>query len=243
MDLQRKRRVDASSALPIRNKMGAVEELVMADYVEGVDTNRFRRKRLAQFLNRIRHLTENQDRIALIDIGGTISYWRSMQDLWQDLPLDITIVNLDVPESDDGPFHIRSGNACALSGYPDRSFDVAHSNSVIEHVGTWQNMVAMAGEIRRIAQLYYVQTPNFWFPIEPHYRTPFFQMCPENMRARMLLRKKRGFRGPHSSLDAAMRDVQSVALLDYGQMSALFPDAEIEREKVMGLTKSLIASR
>lgn len=213
------------------------------DYIEGVDTNRFRRKRLSRFLDVTRRIAQENGKVSILDVGGTISYWRSMRGLWADIPLDITLVNLGTEDSDDGPFHIRGGNACALPEYEDNSFDIVHSNSVIEHVGTWSNMADMAKEVRRLAPHYYVQTPNFWFPMEPHYRTLFFQMFPENMRARMLLKKKRGFRGPHATLGAAMQDLQSVALIDFRQMTELFPDARIERERFMGLTKSLIAWR
>ena len=215
----------------------------MSEIAAGVDSNRFRRKRLEKFLKIAQHIAKDKESVRIIDIGGTCAYWQAMADVWRHLPLDITLVNLGSEASDNGPFHVRAGNACALSEYADNSFDIVHSNSVIEHVGHWPEMVAMAAEVRRLAPRYYVQTPNFWFPVEPHYRTLFFQMYPEGVRARMLMRRRRGFRGPYQSLDAAMRDIQTVQLLDAGQMVTLFPDAVIEREKFAGLTKSLIAVR
>jgi len=90
---------------------------------------------------------------------------------------------------------------------------------------------------------YYVQTPNIWFPMEPHFRTLFFQLYPETVRAWMLMRKRRGFRGPHATLDEAMRDLQTVNLLSGRQMVELFPEARIDRETVFGLTKSITAWR
>jgi hypothetical protein len=215
----------------------------MTEYIEGVDANRFRRKRFAQFMALANAIAETKATVRVIDLGGTPAYWTAMAGLWASTPLDITIVNLGSEASDDGPIHIRPGNACSLPEYADNSFDIVHSNSVIEHVGHWVEMTSMANEVRRLAPRYYVQTPNFWFPMEPHYRTLLFQMWPEAVRAKMLMRKRRGFRGPYTDLSAAMRDVQTVELLNKEQMAALFPDAQIHHEKIFGLSKSLIAIR
>lgn len=209
-----------------------------------VDGNRFRRARLERFLALVRPLAlKGGAPVRVLDIGGTRSYWESLADLWRDEPLDITIVNLGSETSDDGVYHLRAGNACNLEDYGDNSFDIVHSNSVIEHVGHWPEMCAMAKEVRRLAPHYYLQTPNFWFPLEPHFRTLFWAQYPESWRAAMLMRKRRGFRGPVASLDEAMRSIQDVNLLTARQMQSLFPDATIHRERIFGLTKSLIACR
>jgi hypothetical protein len=181
--------------------------------------------------------------IQVLDIGGTRTYWESMVDLWSHIPMKFTIVNLGQEPNDDGIYSLRPGNACDLSEYGDNQFDIVHSNSVIEHVGHWPQMQAMAREVSRLAPKYFLQTPNFWFPMEPHYRTLGFQWWPETVRARMLCQKKRGFHARKASIDAAMRDVQSVNLLDAPQLRALFPEAEILKERVLGLTKSIIAVR
>jgi hypothetical protein len=207
-----------------------------------VDGNRFRRLRLARFLELIPARSDDRP-IEVLDIGGTRSYWEAMSDLWSHLPLKFTIVNLGQEASDDGAFSMRPGNACNLREYRDLQFDVVHSNSVIEHVGHWPEMKAMAAEVRRLASKYYVQTPNFWFPLEPHYRSVGFQWWPETVRAKMLCAKQRGFRAKAASIDAAMQDIQTVNLLSASQLKALFPDAEIARERVLGLTKSISAIR
>lgn len=181
--------------------------------------------------------------IRILDIGGTTSYWRSMEDLWKPWQLSFTIANLDAAPADDGPFKIRPGNACAMPEYADNAFDIVHSNSVIEHVGHWPEMAAMANEVRRLAPRYYLQTPDFWFPVEPHYRTIGFQWLPESARASLLMSRRLGFRGPSKNFDAAMRDIQEVNLLTARQMRELFPDAELKRERVFGFSKSLIAVR
>lgn len=209
-----------------------------------LDGNRFRRARMQMFLDLVRTVPRTANRpLRVLDLGGTRSYWEALSDLWQDQNFDITIVNLGGETLEDGLFHLRPGNACNLSEYDDNSFDVVHSNSVIEHVGHWPEMKAMADEVRRLAPHYYLQTPNFWFPLEPHFRTLFWPLYPESWRAAMLMKKRRGYRGPVATLDEAMENVQTVNLLTAGQMKALFPDARIQRERAFGLTKSIIACR
>ncbi|WEK43518.1 MAG: methyltransferase domain-containing protein [Candidatus Sphingomonas colombiensis] len=206
-----------------------------------VDGNRFRTKRFARFLALLDKLPAKDGPARILDIGGTREYWQALRPLWEGRKIDVTIVNLDQPTEDDDVFHLRSDNACALH-YPDMAFDVVHSNSVIEHVGHWPEMAAMAREVRRLAPHYYLQTPNFWFPVEPHYRSLMFHWLPESYRAARLVNRRHGFRSA-SDYDEAMRNIQTVVLLTARQMGALFPDARIERERIGPLTKSLIAIR
>jgi SAM-dependent methyltransferase len=116
--------------------------------------------------------------------------------------------------------------------FADGEFQVAFSNSVIEHVPVekWQ---AFADEVRRVAPRYFIQTPNRWFPVEPHYQTPFFQFLPERAQRAINARVTLGHR--------KKGHWEHVRLLSASDMRRLFPDAEIHREKVLGLTKSLMA--
>jgi 2-polyprenyl-3-methyl-5-hydroxy-6-metoxy-1,4-benzoquinol methylase len=206
-----------------------------------IDGNRFRRKRFGQFLAVADRIGVRDRPVRIIDIGGSVSYWQALAPLWQDRAFDITVVNLDVAPQESGNIRLLPGDACALD-YADNSFDIVHSNSVLEHVGHWPRMRDMAAEVRRLAPHYYVQTPNYWFPIEPHYRSAFMHWMPESVRAAMLVRARRGFRSA-SNYDDAMESVQSINLVSGRQMSALFPDGAILKERLGPLTKSLIAVR
>jgi hypothetical protein len=128
--------------------------------------------------------------------------------------------------------------------FRDGEFDLVHSNSVIEHVGAWQDMEAFAAETRRVGRSYYVQTPYFWFPIDPHfYGFPMFHWLPRLMKAWLLKSLPLATAGKLSSLDQALQAVDSVKLLNGRQIRILFPDARIEFELLSGLPKSLIALR
>jgi SAM-dependent methyltransferase len=115
--------------------------------------------------------------------------------------------------------------------FADGEFPVVFSNSVIEHVPR-ELQPAFAEEIRRVGRRYFVQTPNRYFPIEPHYQLPLFQFLPERVR-----------RALNRSLSLGWREKghwEEVNLLSARDLRFLFPDGELHREKVLGLTKSLM---
>jgi len=205
----------------------------------------FRRQRFKIFLELVDEVLSQRGTCRILDIGGEIEYWSKVWDLIGDRNIQVTLVNLTAVDVDidSARFSSAAGDARDLSWLADLSFDIVHSNSVIEHVGRWQDMLAMAREVRLLAPAYYVQTPYFWFPIDPHCSTAFFHWLPEPVRLSMLLRKPRGHWGMAPDVNTAMGQIQSADLLDIRTMSALFPDATIQHERVAGLTKSLIAIR
>lgn len=205
-----------------------------------INGNYFRRKRLARFM---RLVSEVGPAPHVLDVGGTPEYWRALEPMWKGRIGKITIVNLDAPEADFGDVVVRPGNACNLSEFADDSFDLVHSNSVIEHVGRYEQMSQMASEVRRLAPAYYLQTPYAYFPIEPHYRAPFVHWLAPETRAKILMKVKLGFMGRYDTFEAAMKDVDTIHLLNLRQMRALFPDATIEHERLLGLTKSVVCVR
>lgn len=176
----------------------------------------------------------------IADVGGTEYYWQISDGFVEQAPVEITLINLEAAPTKGNRFQSIAGDATDLSGIDDNAFDFVHSNSVIEHVGNWDQMSKMAANVRRLAPSYYVQTPNFWFPYEPHFRCPFFHYLPEQVRAKLLMTFNLGFGGRRETLDEAMRAVQSAVLLDAKQMQVLFPDAEMKRERIAFLTKSLM---
>lgn len=204
---------------------------------------RCRTRRFAHVRPLIERIIADKGRCRVLDIGGTEYYWNIFGSFVGDHPLEIDLLNLDVHPTSHPRMRSLRGDATDLGGFDDMSYDLVHSNSVIEHVGTWRQMAAMARNVRRLAPAYYLQTPNFWFPVEPHFRAVAFHWLPEPVRARLLMRFNLGFGGRRPTLDAAMQAVQSAALLDRRQLAELFPDARIERERFWGLTKSLMAIR
>jgi hypothetical protein len=208
----------------------------------GVST-RFRARRLALFLTIVDEIIAKKGECRILDMGGSIEYWRDLESVWGGRKLAFTIVNLDLSEASDPRYAVHQGDCRNLSNFPDMSFDVVHSNSVLEHVGRWPDMRAMAHEVRRLAPRYFVQTPSFWFPLEPHFRVPFFHWLPEPLRIALVMRRSCGAFPRAETIDDAQRFIEDAILLDARRFKTLFPDGRLERERLLGLTKSLIAIR
>ncbi|BDY05706.1 methyltransferase domain-containing protein [Ferrimonas sp. YFM] len=207
---------------------------------------RLRRARLEPLLEMIRRLSVRGQTVTLLDIGGTEQYWRIVPESFLSKHrVEITIANLAPHKRDTGCGHFRQlkADGCDLSLCEDRSFHLVHSNSVIEHVGDWQRMKRFAAEIARVGQGYFVQTPHYWFPMEPHCLTPCFHWLPRPWQLALVRRFALGNWKQARNLDDAIVTVDSARLLTTPMMAELFPDGELRYERILGLPKSILALR
>jgi hypothetical protein len=127
--------------------------------------------------------------------------------------------------------------------FPSGSFDIAYSNSVIEHLGDLGNQEAFARECQRVGVRYYVQTPNRRFFVEPHLITPFIHWLPRRWQCRLLRNFTVWGLVTRPDRQACKQLLDEVHLLDEQDMRRLFPEAQIWRERFLGFTKSLIAAK
>lgn len=182
--------------------------------------------------------------VSVIDIGGATEYWRIVSPGFiKERNVTITIVNLPGSGHSNAhpPFRYVEADGCDLSEFKAGSFHIAHSNSVLEHVGDWERMVRFAQEIRRLAPRYFVQTPNFWFPLEPHSMTPFFHWMPKPIRVWLVMHFSLGYWQKAATIGEAVQTVDSARLLNKKMVQALFQDAQIVTERILGLPKSFVA--
>ena len=200
----------------------------------------FRERRMRMFLEICKPTTTT----SVLDVGGNPRIWHSVPTSKRP-----NIVYLNTPRSfEDGDDRARLifGDGTRLP-FPDRSFDLVFSNSVIEHVGSEANRQAFAKEIRRVGKRYWVQTPNHGFPIEPHVLTPFIHWLPMPMRTAIarrftvwdLVAKPT----PDSRSFYIEHFLNDIRLLNRRQVTALFPDARIIAEPFGPIAKSWIAYR
>jgi hypothetical protein len=192
---------------------------------------RFRRQRMERFARTFKVSPET----TVLDVGGDL--WN-----WQFIPVRprLTVLNLLSPPKDLPPdVTWIVGDATALP-FGDESFDVVFSNSVVEHLGTAANQARFAQEIRRVGKAYYVQTPNRWFPIEPHLMAPLIHYIPRSWQRPLYPIT------PWALMEKATREMldrqfSELRLLTAGELRVLFPSAEIVTERAAGLAKSFIA--
>lgn len=209
--------------------------------------SRMRAKRLVPLLEMIGRIHKEKGSVSILDVGGRETYWKCLDpEFLKSHGVTITILNLpcEISGQDSELFKYAVGDACDLSVYPDHAFDIVHSNSVIEHVGNWEKVKAFARETRRVAPNLFIQTPYFWFPVEPHFVKVAHHWLPKSLRVSMWLRFKMGERGRARNIDEAMRKLDDEPyLLDMRMFRFLFPDCEIIKERFYLFTKSLVAFR
>jgi SAM-dependent methyltransferase len=140
--------------------------------------------------------------------------------------LDVTGVDVSPRPEYPGPFV----QADATVGLPfeDGEFDLAYSSSLIEHLPP-ERREAFAREIRRVGRGWFVQTPAYSFPVEPHALLPFAHWLPPALRRRYW---RLGVAGSW----------EEIGLLRRREMATLF-DEPVLAERVGPLVKSWISVR
>ena len=210
--------------------------------------SRLRRKRFRHIETLVKRVLSVQDECKILDIGGTARYWNLLSPELL-AKCAITISNLEKVRGGDpsknipakGIFKFHCGDGRNLYDIVENQYDISHSNSVIEHVGTIADMQRFSNELVRVGRYYYIQTPNVWFPIEPHYGVPFIHWLPTPLRVWLLTKWNIGFLKRYPSLQAAYRYAERINLIDYKTLKCLLPDGDTRKEKFLLVTKSIIS--
>lgn len=196
---------------------------------------RMRKRRLKLFQSLIESVPRP---MKILDVGGTQQLWDYME-LANESDIEILLMNITKVHANADNITWVIGDARDMPEFEDNQFDVVFSNSVIEHVGTFEDQQHMAKEVQRVGRRFFVQTPNHYFPIEPHFVFPFFQFLPFNMKVWIARNITPVWYQPKSREEAAAL-VKEIRLMRKSELQELFPNASIYEEKFMGLTKSFI---
>jgi ubiquinone/menaquinone biosynthesis C-methylase UbiE len=203
-------------------------------------SNNFRNQRLALFKSLL--LTLNAP-IRILDVGGKLDFWKNSGLIDPSNNIQLTILNVSSIEIGSEHENVNTivGDARNMKEFSSNQFDVVFSNSVIEHVGSYKDQQCMAKEIMRVGKRYFIQTPNLYFPIEPHFVFPFFQFLPREFKLCLISNFKLGWYDQITDKEKAWEAVNEIRLLSKQEFMSIFSDAHIYQEKVIGLTKSFVA--
>jgi SAM-dependent methyltransferase len=166
-------------------------------------------------------LTGLQPGMRVVDVGCGALGLRGLEPA-----LDITGVDLIARPQYPGPF--VQADAARRLPFEDAAFDLAYTSSVVEHVEP-ERRAAFAAEVKRVARGWFVQTPAWSFPIEPHALLPFAHWLPPALRR------------PYWRLGAA-GSWEDIRLLRRAELARLFGEPVLA-ERFGGLAKSWIALR
>jgi hypothetical protein len=115
--------------------------------------------------------------------------------------------------------------------------DIVFSHSLIEHT----NHKKFAYIVNNFNKSYFIQTPNKYFPMEPHFLIPLFQFLPFWLKVWIVKNIDTGISPKEKNTPE--KTIRSINLLSEKDLSKLFPEATILGGKLFGMKQSFIAVR
>ncbi len=146
-----------------------------------------RRRKWQSFLNIIQPTAET----TILDCGFTDKEFSDTDNfLEKNYPYPDQITALSIDESKEFTFRYPHIKNIVYDGkifpFPDQSFDICWSNAVLEHVGNQERQILFLNEIKRVAKVAFITTPNKYFPVEVHTRVPLLHFLPKKVFDRYL---------------------------------------------------------
>jgi hypothetical protein len=175
----------------------------------------------------------------VLDLGGVAAMWQALPVL----PEQVVLMNEHAyPVPEDGVFVSVTGDACdPPSSMRSERFDLVFSNSVIEHVGGHQRRQGFAETVHTHAPRHWIQTPNRYFPLEPHWLFPGFQFLPTRAKAGVTRVWPGQFKRVPEDPSRRMAWALSIELLTRSELAFYFPTSDLLTERLLGLPKSFVA--
>ena len=184
----------------------------------------FRKRRFKNFVS------DYQSCRTILDVGGEHYTWPIIG-----RSEGITIINIFAPQDTEG-FNYVIGSGCEMP-FVDKSFDLAFSNSAIEHVGSEENQFKFAREMMRVGKKVYCQTPSRLFPIDPHLTAPFLHWLPVAWLKPKVLR--------YLTLNGWLSGKEyeyDVTWISKRKLREMFPGCKIKTERFLLMPKSFVVT-
>lgn len=181
----------------------------------------------------------NLGQMRVLDLGGVAAMWQAMPVT----PGEVVLMNdHDYPVPDGNVFKAIRGDACdPPASMRGEHFDLVFSNSVIEHVGGHYRRERFAETIHELSPRHWIQTPNRYFPVEPHWLFPGFQFLSTSQKASVTRIWPGQMKRASGERTKRMAWALSIELLTKSELAFYFPTSEIVTERLCGLPKSFVA--
>lgn len=200
-------------------------------------SGKLREKRLKFFYDFCSNLGKP---VKILDLGGSDYHWKNSEFI-NNKDFHITVVNIENQNTNElRNFSFIKRDVSDLSFFEDKEYDVVYSNSLIEHIENFSKQKKLAEEIVRIGKHFFVQTPNYYFPVEPHFLFPFFQFFPDRMKIMFIMRYDLGWYKKEKDKVKAAGLAASIHLLKEQELKEIFPEGKIYYEKYLSFKKSFI---
>ncbi len=128
----------------------------------------------ADFEERMR--PAQSDRILDVGVSDVINAGANVLERLYAYPEQITACGIGTAEEFQAVFpkcnYVRI-DANQRLPFEDGSFEVATSNAVLEHVGSFENQLFFVSELCRVARRVFISVPNRYFIVEHHTSLPF----------------------------------------------------------------------
>lgn len=201
-------------------------------------SSRQRKKRLDFFLEYCKDLKKP---LKIIDLGGSDYYWKHLN-MTDNADFEILILNNEIQNTESfSNITFMKKDVRNLDFIKDKEYDLVYSNSLIEHLNSFEEQKKLANEIKRIGKRFFIQTPNYYFPVEPHFLFPFFQFLSVKMKTKLISNYKLGWYERQTDPFKAEELAKSIRLLKENELKDIFSGCKIYKEKYFQLTKSFIA--
>lgn len=188
-----------------------------------------RKKKVEEFF----HLMEPIKSDTLLDVGGGVGH--GFREIWnyfaKIIVVDINEKTMEAVRREVEHAELIVGNACDLS-LNDKSVDYVFSNALIEHISK-ERRYRFASEVQRVTRKgYFITTPNYYFPYEPHYKMPFWQYLPEGIKRESSKYFTIGW--------CAKGNYKRIDLLSAEELRRLFPKANVKGLRITIRPETLI---
>lgn len=202
----------------------------------------FRKKRSHLIKKIISKIFNAKGSVNIIDLGGTESYWNIIEtEFLLNNKVKITLINLINYKIKNKKIFSQINKDFFKCKFKKYSFDLSFSNSVIEHIGDTKKQISFCNLHKNLAKFYYLQTPNKYFFIEPHFMFPYFNFLPRAVQLFILSNFNIG-NFKKNDLDYSINELNTIQLLSKKNLEKFFPKKYIYSEKIFFMNKSYIVT-